>query len=58
MVCNSAFLTSEDAHFTSSSPSTLVLLGEEWDWVLPRALLRVFSVLSAAVRISEAGEEI
>lgn len=48
MVCNSAFLTPEDAHFTSSSPAAPVLLGEEWDWVPPRVLLTVFSVLSAA----------
>lgn len=48
MVCSSVLLTPEDAHLTSFSPAALMLLWEEWDWVLPRAWLTVFSVLSAA----------
>lgn len=39
MVCSSVLLTPEDAHLTSFSPVAPVLLWEEWDWVLPRALL-------------------
>lgn len=42
------FCPAEDAGLTTASPATLVLLWEEWDLVLPCALLTMFSVLSAA----------
>ena len=40
--------SAEDAGLTSASPAAPVPLREEWDLVLPRALLMLFSVLSAA----------